>query len=368
MSMTTNEGGVNSVSSSTPINVYLYAGDMIIENVTAGYFYFQDSLGNTSHVTDAVGNLLERYNYSAFGMPYFYNAVGTQLAGSAYGIRHLFQGQLWTQETGLNDYRNRVEIPMMGVFLQPDPIGFEGDPVNIYRFCGNDPVNVSDPSGLTFIYATGYDDNNGSTTERVIVTGTSIDDPSREAGLFDLWSDASLRDYYKNSIHDEFGLRESSSDSQFTSGSLSANSPSTQNSDPLSALLRTIGNMTYTVSFEHHLHTFWIRAGRVPIPVPFGVHAFATVDKKGYTIGIGPGIVGGSSLAAMTGRPFGESSGVQLVSQAVYARGNWGIYAAGVPWSSSGGSSYEIGGAYGLGAGVSITLEGTYRHDWPWRK
>ena len=59
-----------------PTAVYLYAGDQIIENVTTGYLYFQDSLGNTSHVTDAAGNLKESYTYSAFGIPTFYNAAG----------------------------------------------------------------------------------------------------------------------------------------------------------------------------------------------------------------------------------------------------------------------------------------------------
>ena len=107
--------------------MYLYAGDQIIKQVTMGYLYYQDSLGNTSHVTDSAGNLLESYKYDAFGTPYFYDAGGNPRGSSAYGIRHLFQDQLWTQETGLNDYRNRVELPAMGVFLQPDPIGFKGD-------------------------------------------------------------------------------------------------------------------------------------------------------------------------------------------------------------------------------------------------
>jgi len=98
--------------------------------------------------------LLERYTYSAFGIPTFYNAAGAiiynaaGISQSALGIRHLFQGQLWTQETGLNDYRNRVELPAMGVFLQPDPIGFKGDAANIYRFCNNNAVNRIDPLGL----------------------------------------------------------------------------------------------------------------------------------------------------------------------------------------------------------------------------
>jgi RHS repeat-associated protein len=138
----------NAMNGPAPIAVYLYAGDQIVENVTTGYLYFQDSLGNTSHVTDAAGNLLERYTYTAFGTPTFLSANNTQLSTSAYGIRHLFQGQLWTQETALNDYRNRVELPTMGVFLQPDPIGFKGDAANLYRFCGNDAVNRTDPLGL----------------------------------------------------------------------------------------------------------------------------------------------------------------------------------------------------------------------------
>jgi hypothetical protein len=36
----------------------------------------------------------------------------------------------------------------MGVFLQPDPIGFKGDALNLYRFCTNNAVNHTDPMGL----------------------------------------------------------------------------------------------------------------------------------------------------------------------------------------------------------------------------
>jgi RHS repeat-associated protein len=127
-----------------------YAGDQTIENVTTKRFFFQDSLGNTSHLSDEAGNLLERYTYSAFGLPTFYTPGGTVTLGnvSTKGTRHLFQGQLWTQETGLNDYRNRMELPTMGVFLQPDPIGFKGDAANLYRFCSNNAVNQTDPMGL----------------------------------------------------------------------------------------------------------------------------------------------------------------------------------------------------------------------------
>jgi RHS repeat-associated protein len=69
----------------------------------------------------------------------------------------LFQGQLWTQETGLNDYRSRVELPTIGVFLQPDPIGFKGDAANVYRLCNNNAVNRIDPTGLDW-QSEGYTD------------------------------------------------------------------------------------------------------------------------------------------------------------------------------------------------------------------
>jgi uncharacterized protein RhaS with RHS repeats len=38
--------------------------------------------------------------------------------------------------------------PDLGRFLQPDPIGFNGDASNLYRYCGNDPVDRTDPTGL----------------------------------------------------------------------------------------------------------------------------------------------------------------------------------------------------------------------------
>ncbi len=40
--------------------------------------------------------------------------------------------------------------PDIGRFLQPDPIGFNGDPTNLYRYCGNNPLKRIDPTGLGF--------------------------------------------------------------------------------------------------------------------------------------------------------------------------------------------------------------------------
>jgi uncharacterized protein RhaS with RHS repeats len=38
--------------------------------------------------------------------------------------------------------------PELGRFLQPDPKQFDAGDYNLYRYCHNDPVNKSDPTGL----------------------------------------------------------------------------------------------------------------------------------------------------------------------------------------------------------------------------
>jgi RHS repeat-associated protein len=50
---------------------------------------------------------------------------------------------------GLYYYRARYYDPKIGRFLSDDPLGFEGGDSNFYAYVFNDPVSLSDPSGLT---------------------------------------------------------------------------------------------------------------------------------------------------------------------------------------------------------------------------
>jgi|GEM_PF-5632556 len=65
------------------------------------------------------------------------------LNGRVYG----FTGREYETNTGLYYYRARYYNPAIGRFLQLDPIGYY-DSLNLYQYCGNNPVNWIDPSGL----------------------------------------------------------------------------------------------------------------------------------------------------------------------------------------------------------------------------
>ena len=127
---------------------YLQGAHGPIKNLLSNNYYYQDSLGSTSHIASSTGALLEYYKYDLNGKPTYWNAGGTQISASAYGIRDLFTGERYVTELGLYDLRNRYYAPDTGRFLQPDPIGFIGDASNLYRYCGNDWANKTDPMGL----------------------------------------------------------------------------------------------------------------------------------------------------------------------------------------------------------------------------
>jgi RHS repeat-associated protein len=123
----------------------------LIKTLVSNVYYYQDSMGNTSHVATAAGQLLEWYKYDLYGKPTYWAANNTQLTTSNYAVRDLFGGGRWMPELGLYDNRNRFMSPDLGRFLQPDPIGFKGDASNLYRYCGNDWANRIDPLGLEFL-------------------------------------------------------------------------------------------------------------------------------------------------------------------------------------------------------------------------
>ncbi len=91
--------------------------------------------------------MFESYNYDAYGNVTIKNSGGSVISTSAYGNRFLFQGREYDYTTQLYNFRARWYDPETGRWLANDPIGISGG-LNLYAFCGNDPVNYVDPMGL----------------------------------------------------------------------------------------------------------------------------------------------------------------------------------------------------------------------------
>src|SRR5205807_5078567 len=72
---------------------------------TTTNYYYQDALGSTVAVTDANGNVTERYSYDVYGAPTFKDSNGNTLSSSSSGNRFLFTGREYLSELGLYDYR-----------------------------------------------------------------------------------------------------------------------------------------------------------------------------------------------------------------------------------------------------------------------
>jgi RHS repeat-associated protein len=125
-----------------------YIDDQIALKTGAGIYYLHRSYNqSTEAVTDASGNLVERYiETNPYGGYSIQNAGGQTISGSLLGNRSVFQGAPITDAVaGMVYLRNRWYSPMLGRFVSRDPAK---DGLNWYGFSEQKPQIVLDPYGL----------------------------------------------------------------------------------------------------------------------------------------------------------------------------------------------------------------------------
>ncbi len=114
-------------------------------NTSTPWFFFQDYHGSVIGYADASGNLQASYEYGPYGEP------EDSLHGNAFTnqtlSRFAYTGQAVLREASLYNYKARVYDPIMGHFLQTDPIGSKDD-LDLYAYTGDDPTDKTDPTGL----------------------------------------------------------------------------------------------------------------------------------------------------------------------------------------------------------------------------
>jgi RHS repeat-associated protein len=143
----------NAAGSTLATYVYGNYLDEILSMERGGgdYFYHADDQFSVVSVTDANGDVVERYEYEDYGLAHISDPSGFPRARSAIGNPYLFTGQRLDAETGFYYFKTRYLDVRSGRFTTRDTLGIWGDPANLgnsLAYVGNNPWSLLDPLGL----------------------------------------------------------------------------------------------------------------------------------------------------------------------------------------------------------------------------
>ncbi|MCG8468597.1 MAG: RHS repeat-associated core domain-containing protein, partial [Gemmatimonadetes bacterium] len=132
------DGNWNTVAEYT-----MYPGTDRLHSVKRGndvYYFATDEKGTVLGLYDDNAAVLNEYQYDPWGRP-----EGTATDSIPNTLRYI--GREWDDAAGLLYLRARYYDPEIGRFISEDPIGLAGG-INPYSYALNDPVNLSDRTGL----------------------------------------------------------------------------------------------------------------------------------------------------------------------------------------------------------------------------
>ena len=137
------------------------------------YFYHLNARGDVVALSDASGDVVNTYRYDPWGT----------LIDSDETVENPYRYASYRADaaTGLYYCWNRYYAPELGRFLTRDIYpGETSDPVtmNPYLYCGGDPVNRVDPSGMASVEFIGEGE-----TLRLIIGGTTLEVPTIAVGV-----------------------------------------------------------------------------------------------------------------------------------------------------------------------------------------
>ena len=124
-----------------------------IKNNNERYYYIRDALGNILGIINQNGQIVVQYSYTSYGTC---SISGNTSLGNENPFR--YKGYYYDVETSLYYLITRYYDPEIGRFISPDSVDYL-DPqsingLNLYAYCGNDPINKYDPTGHFALTAT----------------------------------------------------------------------------------------------------------------------------------------------------------------------------------------------------------------------
>jgi RHS repeat-associated protein len=104
------------------------------------YYYHNDHLGTPQKMTNSGSTVVWYGEFLPFGEPLSITGTITN------NLR--FPGQYFDEETGLHYNYFRDYEPMIGRYIEADPIGIIRGENRLYTYVGNNSINIVDPDGL----------------------------------------------------------------------------------------------------------------------------------------------------------------------------------------------------------------------------
>jgi RHS repeat-associated protein len=135
---------------------FIYLGGRLLatESGAGTYQYHHPERLGTRLITDSSGGIISEQIHLPYGTALTGESVS--YASSANPSKKRFTSYERSDSTKLDHAVNRQYHAGLGRFTQVDPIGMSAaslsDPqtLNLYAYCGNDPINHTDPDGLFF--------------------------------------------------------------------------------------------------------------------------------------------------------------------------------------------------------------------------
>ncbi len=149
---------------------YLSGGSQLVNlnGVETLYYGYTDNQGSLIALTDASGNVVEKYAYDPWGARRNPNDW-TQLPspqGEGSGVRYLtnrgYTGHEHLDMFNIINMNGRVYDPLTAQFFSPDPFiqsGSDWKNYNRYSYCMNNPTRYTDPTGYQYYYMESFIDN-----------------------------------------------------------------------------------------------------------------------------------------------------------------------------------------------------------------
>lgn len=123
-------------------------------STTTDYYFVCNWRGDVIRIYDGTGAVVANYNYDAWGnVISVTDANGTAITDSTHiaNVNPLrYRGYYYDSETGLYYLQSRYYDPAVKRFINADnqlTTGSDMTGMNLFAYCGNNPVNRIDPTG-----------------------------------------------------------------------------------------------------------------------------------------------------------------------------------------------------------------------------